>query len=138
MKKVLAILLPLLLTGFLSTAGTSEIHHSSADTIKIKKVVKRIAKENFYDMTGRPGDVQQINFDLLTRAGSPFDFLKIAMEDKNPVVRLYAFKALARRMDNIPMEVINKFRSDTSQIKVFVNGETKDVPINQIANSFLN
>lgn len=138
MEKILLSLSCIFLTILVSGEGKLSARSQQSDTVNIKKVLKQIARDNTYQMDSNPEINQNQNFQRLLLSGTTFDFLKIAMENKSPVVRLYAFKAVAQRMDAIPEELITKFKKDSSLVKVKYLDSTGEAPVNQIANGFLN
>lgn len=107
------------------------------DSVKIKKLIKELAKDNVFIVADHSDDKSNGAYDKLVQYGSPYDFLKIAMDNRNPVVRLYAFRAIAARMDNLPAELVLKFKEDTTMITVLSDGQEKKLPVNQVANGYL-
>lgn len=103
----------------------------------MKKLINEIAKENVFILGNPKSTDQPGSYKKLIQSGSVYDFLRIAMDNKNPVVRLYAFRAVASRMDNLPAELVMKFKNDTTLITVRSGTEEKQVPVNQVANGYL-
>ncbi len=133
----------ILLTIFVSVAAfnASAYHHGNnktQDSITVKKLLSDMAKDNIFQ-----SDVSSTYKTLQTKRGmllgkqSPFDLLKISMENSNAVVRLYAFKALADKMDNLPPELVTKFRNDTTLVTFQTIHGNKQIPVSEIANGFL-
>lgn len=137
MKQIFIFIICIITAGSVSFAGNTSALKNTDDSVKIRKILKQIAKENVFEEDGNTTEVQQQNFRLLKSSGSTFDFLKIAMNDKNPVVRLYAFKAASERMDELPVDLVLKFKKDSSIVKVRSHNKTTEVPVYIVANSFL-
>lgn len=133
----------ILLTLFISFATLSARanNHGTShtqDSITVKKLLADIAKDNAFqsDVIFNEQTPQMKRGQILGRQ-SPFDLLKICMENSNAVVRLYAFKALAEKMDNLPRELVSKFRNDSTLVTFqTIHGNTQ-IPVSQIANGFL-
>lgn len=113
-------------------------YFQTQDSITVKKLLSDIAKDNVFqpDAAMNERTLQIKRGQLLTRQ-SPFDLLKICMENSNAVVRLYAFKALADKMDNLPSEVVSKFRKDTTLVTFQTIHGNKQIPVSEVANGFL-
>lgn len=133
----------ILLTLFISFASISARAYNQGtspaqDSITVKKLLADIAKENIFetDVSSYKKTLQTKRGLLLGRQG-PFDLLKISMENSNAVVRLYAFKALADKMDNLPPELVSKFRNDSTLVTFQTIHGNKQLPVSQIANGFL-
>lgn len=111
-----------------------------SDTVHLKKLMKQMGDYNIFEIPGSlpHSTVQTERSEKMAKELSPYDLMKICMENSNPIVRLYAFMNLANRMDNIPIEIVQKFNNDSTLIN-FKNprGEIKKVPLSQIANGFL-
>ncbi len=98
-----------------------------------------MADDNVFELPGEsPNSSPQIlRAQQMAKSASPYDLLKISMENTNPVVRLYAFMNLASRMDNIPAEVARKFKEDMTIISFKTpKGEIRKLPISSVANGF--
>ncbi len=133
------ILLTILVSVAFLNAGASNYENNKIqDSITVKKLLSDIAKDNIFQT-----DVSSTQKTLQTRRGqllskqSPFDLLKICMENSNAVVRLYAFKALADKMDNLPPELVTKFRNDTTLVTFQTIHGNKQIPVSEVANGFL-
>lgn len=110
----------------------------SGDSITIRKLIADMAHENIFELD-IVTDVQSLQIkrgEMLNRQ-SPYDLLKICMENPNAVVRLYAFRALAAKMDNLPLEAVNKFKNDATPVTIKTANGKKQLPASQIANGFL-
>lgn len=131
----------LIICGFLAMITTTYADVSQeanqADTVKLKKLLKEIASEDVYDMTAQNQSTQQQLYYRLLNAGSKFDFLKLAMEQKDPMIRIYAFKAIAETMDDLPAELVVKFKHDETPVKVLAGHIEKELPVSEIINGFL-
>ena len=108
----------------------------------LKKIVKEIAKYNFYDAT-RAKDNNQVvskqetNYQELLNTATPEQLTELATNSKNAVVRLYAFRALMEKVKSTSENVYNQFTNDKTLIKV-INGENSEMkPLNTISNGFL-
>ncbi|HRN73710.1 MAG TPA: hypothetical protein PLM81_11315 [Ginsengibacter sp.] len=106
------------------------------DSIAIRKLWKQIAKENTFQIEGviSQSDPRLATIKKLT---TPYDLLKKVMDDPNAYVRLYAFVVLADQMDHLPMEIINKIKSDPTPITVITGDQKKIKAFSEVANGFL-
>lgn len=107
------------------------------DSVKLNKLIKQIARENTYQLKSQGSNAQEQVYRRFAQSASTFEFLKIAMENKAPMVRLFAFKAIAERMDDLPDALVVKFKTDTTPIKMLEGNEVTEVPLYRIANGFL-
>lgn len=104
---------------------------------QITRILQQIGKEPIYIIDNEEKSDQEKNYRLFARSSSPYEFLKLAMEDKNPMVRIYAFRAAAERMDELPAELVLKFKNDKTPVKVRVMNQEKELPLHEIINGFL-
>jgi hypothetical protein len=108
----------------------------------VKKIVKAMTKSNVYDVTPAPenSDVvsqQNLLYEDLLKMAAPERLTKLATQNKNAIVRLYAYKALIHKIKNIPKEMVDQFRNDTTLINTINGNKTSKVPLNSIANGLL-
>lgn len=134
----------LIILSILLSAISMPLHASShtahyKDSITTKKLIADIAETNVYapDALAKAGQLIQVKRGDLLKKESPYELLKICMENPNAVVRLYAFKALAEKMDNLPAEAVLKFRNDNTPVNIQSHKGEKQLPVWQIANGFL-
>jgi hypothetical protein len=138
MKQFLLLIIGTSFTFSLCVGGTSpNSQEDYQDSIKIKKIIRQLGKQDIYVADGIPNKSQEENFRKFSQAGSTYDFMKIAMQNKNPLIRLFAFKVVAEKMDNLPPELVEKFLEDSTLIKVQFRNGIKEVPTRLIANGFL-
>jgi GTP-sensing pleiotropic transcriptional regulator CodY len=108
----------------------------------IKKIAKEIAKSNVYEIStttayrGTPSQ-QTTRYKQLLQIASVDDLTELATKNKNAVVRLYAFNGLVNKLKEVPKEIVDQFRNDTTTIKVLKGDITNDVPLNKIASGLL-
>lgn len=108
----------------------------------LKKIIKRIARANVYDATPVAGNhkvvsEQENNYQDLLNTATPEQLTELATDDKNAVVRLYAFRALMEKVKKAPANVYEQFMNDTTPIKV-INGNSSEMKsLNSISNGFL-
>lgn len=110
---------------------------SVRDTVKLSKLLRQIAKEKVFLIHDEQGSNQQTNFRRFSQSATPYEFMKIAMENKNPIVRLYAFRAVAERMDDLPVELVEKFKNDHTPVTVGEADIEREMPLSEVANGFL-
>ena len=108
----------------------------------LKKIVKKIAKANVYDATPVVSNhkvisEQEINYQDLLNTASPEQLIDLATNDKNAVVRLYAFRAIMAKVKSAPNNLYMQFANDHSSIKVINGTITSRKPISTISNGFL-
>lgn len=108
----------------------------------LKKIVKKIAKANVYDATPLVSkqkviSEQEINYQYLLNTASPEQLIDLATNDKNAVVRLYAFRALMEKVKKAPGNVYTQFANDNTTIKVINGTTTSRKSISAISNGFL-
>lgn len=125
------------LTCFAGMAASSLTCVNHRDTIKMKKLVKQIEKENLFVYDAPANTAPAVTFRKFADNAPTYDFLKMAMEGKSPIIRLYAFKAVAEKMDDLPAPLMMRFRNDTARVRVQYRDGIKEVPLNEIINSFL-
>lgn len=99
--------------------------------------MKQIEKENLFVYDAPANTAPAATFRKFADNAPTYDFLKMAMEDKSPIIRLYAFKAVAEKMDDLPAALMMRFRNDTARVRVQYRDGIKEVPLNEIINSFL-
>lgn len=108
----------------------------------LKKIVRKIAKANVFDATpiannGKVISEQEINYRDLLNTASPEQLIDLATNDKNAVVRLYAFRALMEKVKSAPDNLYQQFKNDNTGIKV-INGKISErKPLSAISNGFL-
>lgn len=106
----------------------------------VKKIVKRIAKENVYVVTPMNSKIvseQELNYGELLKTASIEELTQLAADHRNAVVRLYAFRALMESVKDAPKYIFEKFMNDTTAVKVINGTRTETKPLNSIANGFL-
>lgn len=116
-------------------------HGVAQDTTSLKRLLREIARENVYMASPLPGPHdktahQYFRYERLKSAAA-FDLLQIAHTHSNAVVRLYAFRALTNKMDNIPAELAFQFKQDKTLVLYQRGKRTEKIPVNVIANGFL-
>jgi predicted aminopeptidase len=116
--------------------------NKSTNENPVKKIIKKLAKANVYDATTYNENEKVISeqetlYRELLNSASPDQLTELATNNKNAVVRLYAFRALMEKVKNASISVYNQFKNDTTAIKV-INGQTTEMkPLNTISNGFL-
>ena len=108
----------------------------------IKKIVKEIAKSNVYEIRSTAGSretasQQSSRFQQLLQISSIDDLTELATKNKNAVVRLYAFNGLVNKLKDVPKEIVDQFRTDTTLIYVLNGNETHTIPVNKVASGLL-
>lgn len=106
----------------------------------VKKIVKRIEKENVYvvtPMNSKNISDQERNYVDLLKTASIEELTQLAAEHKNAVVRLYAFRALMESVKDAPRHIFEQFMNDTTPVKVINETRSETKPLNSIANGFL-
>lgn len=108
----------------------------------VKKIIKKLAKANVYDATSFSANDRSISeqeslYKELLNTASAEQLTELATNNKNAVVRLYAFRALMEKVKTAPQNVFNQFMNDTTPIRIF-NGKLSEMkPLNTISNGFL-
>ncbi|HEY5463175.1 MAG TPA: hypothetical protein VIJ95_07960 [Hanamia sp.] len=108
----------------------------------LKKIIKKIAKANVYDASpfmsnNKVVSEQESLYKDLLNTASPEELIDLATNNKNAVVRLYAFRALMEKQKKAPTNVYDQFMNDNTPIKV-INGKSSQMkPLNAISNGFL-
>lgn len=125
---------------FLSAQGMAATE-SEQDTSSLKHLLRDIARENVYQASPLAGPSQKtahqyFRYEKLKSAAA-FDLLQIAHSHSNAVVRLYAFRALTNKMDDIPGELALQFKQDNTLVLYQRGHRTEKLPVNVIANGFL-
>lgn len=123
------------------TKQESSIPASIKET-PVKKIVKRIEKENVYvvtplNMNSKIISAQELNYGDLLKTASIEELTQLAADHKNAVVRLYAFRALMESVKDAPKNIFEQVLKDTTPIKVINGTRTETKPLNSIANGFL-
>lgn len=137
MKALLILAAGIFLACNVGKASALSAQDPTRDTVKMKKLIRQLEKEKVY-AAGDQGPLQaSADFRRFSEAGSAYDFLKMAMEHKNPLIRLYALRAVAEKMDDLPAELVLKFMKDTTAVAVQYRDGIREVPVSQIANGFL-
>lgn len=137
MKALLILAAGIFLACNVGKASALSPQEPARDTVKMKKLIRQLEKEKVY-AAGDQGPLQASDdFRRFSEAGSAYDFLKMAMEHKNPLIRLYALRAVAEKMDDLPAELVLKFMKDTTAVAVQYRDGIREVPVSQIANGFL-
>jgi len=118
------------------------LYTSSVNDTPLRKIVRRIAKANVYVVTPSNGSNkavsgQELNYRELLATASLEELSGLAADDKNAVVRLYAFKALMETVKDAPRNIFEKFMNDTTPVKVINGGRSEMKPLNSISNGFL-
>lgn len=136
--KPIPLLIIITLLSIQATASHSDNPEPARDSITIKKLIADIASENTFEVASayHPQSLQTKRALLLDKQGA-FDLLKLCMENSNAVVRLYAFKALADKMDNMPKELVEKFQKDQTKVTIKTLKGNIERPVWQVANGFL-
>lgn len=125
-----------------TVTGNKVFSAKPANKNPLKEIVKKIAKANVYDVTPVASNhkivsEQENNYRDLLNTATPEQLTELATDNKNAVVRLYAFRALMEKVKTAPVNVYNQFKNDTTTIKV-INGKTIErKPLNTISNGFL-
>lgn len=108
----------------------------------IKKIVKEMAKYNVYvfadgiDESGKFPDQESRYRELVKIAGAD-DLIALASKDKNPVVRLYAYKAIVRQFSKIPADLFEQFSNDKSMVKTLRGKVEEKTTVDKIAGTLL-
>ena len=123
-------------------AGNEFSFYKLKDGSPLKKIVKRIAKANLYDATPTTENnnvvsKQETNYKDLLNTATPEQLTGLATNNKNAVVRLYAFRALMEKVKSTSDDVYNQFTNDNTIIKVINGTTTEKKPMNSISNGFL-
>ena len=140
--KILLIFLSLVFISITAPASGFQDCDVKTDSNKINKILKEMAASNVFDAsnsvsyTGKPSP-QLDRYKRLVAITTPYDLLQIANTNSNAVVRLYAFKALAERMDNLPAEIAEKFKNDDTIVLYQTGDLIEKVTVKKIANGFL-
>lgn len=106
----------------------------------VKKIVKKIAKANVFVVTPLNSSnisEQELNYQELLKAASIEELTQLAAQDKNAVVRLYAFRALMESVKDAPPYIFAQFMNDTTSIVVIDGKRSETKPLNTISNGFL-
>ena len=108
----------------------------------LKKIGKKITKVKGEEATAIASNhkvisEQEINYQDLLNTASPEQLIDLATNDKNAVVRLYAFRALMEKVKKAPDNLYTQFANDNTTIKVINGTTTSRKPISTISNGFL-
>lgn len=91
----------------------------------VKLIAKKMARHNIYESytVGFSGTIstQYELFSRLVKVASDQELLELADFYRNPVVRIYALKALKAKGEKIPEALINRFDKDSSHVQI-LNG----------------
>ena len=87
----------------------------------VANAVREMAENNIYETScnvGFAGSVssQYQRFKLLLSSATPAQLIALATNNKNPIVRLYAFQALKKRNINTSNSLIEKFKNDHTEV----------------------
>lgn len=140
--KILLTFLSLVFISITAHASGFQKSDGKTDSNKINKILKEIAAFNVFEASNTVGDTgkpspQWDRYKKLAAIATPFDLLQIANTNSNAVVRLYAFKALAERMDNLPAEIAEKFKNDDTIVLYQTGDIVQKFSVKYIANGFL-
>jgi hypothetical protein len=135
-------LLVFCLTGNFLFAPAKAAIHSEAGANPIKKIVKEIAKSNVYEISTTTGyrgtpSQQSARYQQLVNMATTEQLIELAMKNKNAVVRLYAFQALVNKLKEVPKEIVDHLRNDTTIIDVLKGNISDKVPLNKVASGLL-
>lgn len=128
--------------GNVPALATKGIDLKSPGQEPIKKIVKEIAKSNVYVYadgvtgSGKLPDQESRYRELVKLAGAD-DLIGLASKDKNPVVRLYAYKAIVRQFSKIPPGLFEQFSNDKSIITTLRGKVEEKTTVDKIAASLL-
>ena len=122
--------------------GNNIFNHKTTNENPIKKIVRKIAKANVFDITpiankGKVISEQEINYRDLLNTASPEQLIDLATNDKNGVVRLYAFRALMEKVKSAPDNLYQQFKNDNTSIKVINGNISERKPLSALSNGFL-
>lgn len=132
--------LPLLFLANYVVAGSASTNSRSTDPLK--KIVKEIAKANIYEATpvvgyaGTPS-LQNKRYQQLLKSADISTLTRLATNNRNAIVRLYAFKALVNVLKDIPVSIVEQFKNDSTVIVVLQGDIAREVPLKSIASGFL-
>lgn len=98
----------------------------SQNSDSLKNVVNAMAHSNIYEVSynvGYTGIISQqfLRFKQLLSLATDEQLLDIAANNKNAVVRLYAYQALKQKKIEIPTTLIQQFKDDKTIVKM-LNG----------------
>lgn len=108
----------------------------------LKKIIRKLTKANVFDATplrvkNTEVSEQESLYKALRNIATPDQLTELAGNNKNAVVRLYAFRALMEKVKDAPANLLGQFMNDTTPIKV-INGTSSEMkPMNSISNGFL-
>ena len=141
MNKYIFLLAFCFMGNFLFAPAKAAIH-SEAGSNPIKKIVKEIAKSNVYEINSTTGyretlSQQSTRYQQLLKIATAEQLTELAMKNKNAVVRLYAFQGLVNKLKEIPKEIVDQFRNDTSTIDVLKGNIAEKVSLNKVASGLL-
>lgn len=109
----------------------------------IRKIVKAIAKGNVF-VLHEPEQASPLvtklgeNYFLLSKLATSYELEDLIRTHKNPVVRMYAFKALTTQVRDIPETIMNIINNDTASIKCINREKTDNVELKDLVQNFLN
>ena len=104
----------------------------------IKSLIKEIAANDLYERTYTVGYFGAVSrqmqlFQELMSNGSECELTEIALNNKNAVVRLYAFQAIKMKVESISHSLIEKFTSDSSQVITLIGCLGSKETVNKLA-----
>lgn len=103
----------------------------------IKKIAREIAKVNIYEYPEDKNAQQNLLYEELLNTASDNELIDLATNHKNAVVRLYAYRAIAKKFKNIPTDLFNQFDSDITTVNTMRGTIAGTTTVNVIARSFL-
>lgn len=109
----------------------------------IRKIVKEIEKANVF-VLHQPEQVSPLltkleeSYFLLSKLATSVELENLIETHKNAVVRMYAFKALATQVYDIPPNIMMIVNNDTSTIDCISRDKTLKAPIKTLVQNFLN
>lgn len=141
MSKYVFLLVFCFMGNFLFAPAKAAIHAEAGST-PIKKIVKEIAKSNVYetantDANSQTSSLQNARYQQLLKTATTQQLINLARENKNAIVRLYAFRALVNNLKEVPVEIVEKFRNDATLIEVKHGDAIEKKPLHTIASGFL-
>lgn len=128
--------------GAFCLANSHNSAAAKADSNPIKKVVREMARSNVYeiinmDASAQTNSAQSGRYQQLLKTATTQQLINLAKENKNAIVRLYAFRALVNNLKEVPVEIVEKFRNDATLIEVKHGDVIEKKPLHSIASGFL-
>lgn len=123
------------------SAGTDNFTPSQSSD-PIKKLVRAIAKANVYEITSAKAQQQspfpqKNRLDQLLATADTLLMTNLITNHNNPVVRLYAFKALVILQKSIPKSIIDRVMNDGALVTVTDGNKKEKLAVKDIAKGFL-